>query len=192
MSDDVENGEGDKFPLSDPGYTADDIKNANLEDLFEIGMGRECDDPSLKREAQTYVATQMRIAGHKYQEIALEMGISLSWGHTLVKRGLKRMFERVAEGAETSRMQQVARCEAMLVGFFDKACDGDTFSAQMVLNIMAKMDGYLGIEAPKRIEHTFTEDAVNDARRELTKAFAALNGEIPDAENPDETTAQVH
>jgi len=181
MTDEKDNGEGEDFPLSDPGPTADDIVGYNVDQLFAIGMGEEeCDDDRVRREAQTFVSTYMRSQGHSYQMIANEMKCSIGWCHRLVQRGLKRIYKKTQESAETIRQLQLERLNKMLAGVMERAETGDSFAIQSALQVMDRIDKAWGLEPPKRVEHTFTEDARNEALDQLSKNIAALAHERTD------------
>lgn len=193
MAAENDNGEGDEFPLTDPGFTADDIQGVTFDELFEIGMGNQpCADDRVRREAQTFVATSMRAQGYKYQVIANEMGCSLGWAHALVKRGLKRLDAKTAETAETIRQLQIERLDKMLAGVMDRAEQGDSFAIQSALAIMDRIDKAWGIEPPKRVEHTFTDEAVNETRSQLAKALAAVSDANTDAEGAGDPPARIN
>ena len=181
---------GGDIGLEDPGPTADEIAGISTEELFEIGMGNQpCEDKKVKREAQSFVALMMRKQGHGYQVIANEMGVSLGWAHGLVQRVLKKT---VKETAEQVRLVQLDRLETMLAGVWDRAEGGDSFAITSALAIMDRIDKLHGIEPPKRIEHTFTDDAVNETRSQLAKALAALSEPDADAGAPGETPPAIH
>lgn len=167
-----ENGEAEDIGLTDPGPKADEITEITTEEIFEIGMGNQpCADDSVRRECQRYVALMMRTQGHKYETIATEMGCSVGWAHALVQRGIKM---RIKEPVDTIRQMQIDRLENLYAAVAGDAEAGDTFKIEAALKIWDRINQFHGIEAPKRVEHSFTEDARNDALGKLAKNIAAL------------------
>lgn len=190
MSDDENKDKADDIGLVDSGHLADEIKDVTTDEIFSIGMGEtECDDKILKRECQRYVALMMRTQGYNYETIAGEMHISQSWAHALVSRGIKM---RQKEPVETIRQMQIDRLEKLLAGVWDNAEGGDSFSIQSALSIMDRIDKAHGIEPPKRIEHTFTKEARNDAINGLAAKLAALSAEKSDSDGVTEPTDAIH
>ncbi len=147
----------------------------DAETLYKIAIGDlECDAPEIMRAARRFVAFTMRRQGHGYREIAVILKVSLSTAYGYVADTIKKL---IREEVDQVRQIQIDRINALIVGYWDKAEAGDTFSANVVLQLMSRLDTYYGIEPPKRVEHTFTGEAVDDARRELAKVFAALGHE---------------
>ena len=193
MAEADDNGEGGEFPLTDPGPTADEIVGVTMDDLFSIGTGEmPCADDRVRREAQTFVATHMRAQGYGYDAIRLEMGISIGWAWALVQRGLKKISKKTEETADTIRSLQKERLEKMLAGVMDRAVEGDSFAISSALQIMDRIDKLWGIEPPKVVEHTFTQELVNESRNSLFKALVAQHDERPDPGGTGEPPAKVH
>lgn len=186
MDNDQNNVEaGDDIGLEDPGPLLDEISGVTIEELFEIGMGESpCEDPKIKREAQSFVALTMRKQGHNYRVIAKEMDVSLGWAHQLVKRILSKT---VRETADQVRLTQLDRLETLLAGVWSNAEDGDTFAIASALQIMDRIDKLHGIEPPKVVAHTFTKGARDAAINELATQLAALSHEITDSDGDRET-----
>ncbi len=182
-------GMGDK---ADAGVTpgVDDLAELPAAELYAIGTGQQpCEAPEIKRAALRYVCLMMRRQGYQYRDIAAELGISTALAHNYVKDAIGGL---VKEMAEEVRQVQIQRLETMLAGVMDKAEAGDAFAIGSSLQIMDRIDKLHGIEPPKRVEHTFTETAVNDARNALLKKLSALSYESSDSGssgNADSSTA---
>lgn len=150
------------------------IAGLTSETLWEIGTNvQDCEDRKLKTEAQRYVAVTCRQQGYSYPMIAEMIGRSLSWTWELVQGAMRRVIK---EPVETIRQIQIDRLDQLLAGVWERATAGDTFSIASALQIMARIDALHGIEAPKQVHHTHTEDAVAESRNALAKALAAAHG----------------
>ena len=191
MSDDKETLKAENEDcLEDPGYSADEIRDKTTEEIFNIGMGtQDCDCATTRREAQTFVALIMRTQGHTYDVISSEMGVSKGWAHRLVMRGIKR---RQKEPVETIRQMQIDRLEKLLAGCWDAAEAGDPAAVSSALAVMDRIDKAHGIEPPKRIEHTFTQEARADALDQLNQAISALPAEESDTSSSGDPSDRIH
>lgn len=144
------------------------------EQLWKIGTREEpCEDEDLYRSARDYCALLMRQQGHGYQEIAAQLGCAVGTAWYGVQRVLKKTLR---EPADQIRALHLQRLDAMLAGVMERATEGDGFAIGSALQIMAKIEALMGVEPPKKIEHSFGEQT-DDARAALLKAIAALNPE---------------
>lgn len=171
----------------------DTVQKVNAEEIFEIGLGeRECLDKKLRMHCQVSVAVQLRCQGYNYQTIGIEMGVAQSWAWRLVQRGMETAQKQLVESVETLREVQKARCDAIITANWENMERGDSFATQNVLKAMAALDAYWGLEPPKRVEHTFTEDARNEAIDQLAKNIAALTPTGDDQGSPTDTPDRVN
>lgn len=157
-------------------FDDDNVLSITMDELYEIGIGqRACDDDKLRIAAQTHVAVTFRQQGYTYRVIASEMGIHLSRAHDLVQKAMKRLREKTKDTAETVRDINIERLNELLTFYWGPASKGLPEAGKMALQIIDRIDRAYGIEPPKRIEHSFTDEDVNAARQQLFKALTARN-----------------
>lgn len=171
----------DETPELPEGADESDAIALSGEQLWKIGTGEEpCEDEGLFRSARDYCALMMRQNGHGYQEIAAQLGCAVGTAWNGVQRILKKTLR---EPADQIRGLHLQRLEAMLVGFMDRATEGDTFAAATAIQIMGKIEALMGVKPPEKVEVSFG-DQTNDARAALFKAISALNPERDAAPSP--------
>lgn len=102
---------------------------------------------------------QLRKAGYSYSAISKELsgeGVkSAQHAHYCVKAACKRIVE---EPAKEVVQLELERLDAILIPHLRAAREGSVQSAHLVLALMDRRAGYLGIKAPIRVE---TESTVH-------------------------------
>lgn len=105
-----------------------------------------------ERAARHERALELHLAGATYRVIADTLGFSsVASVHEAVQRALK---SRQADGAGQSEAVQteLARLDAMLVGLWDKASDGNVAAVDRVLKIGERRVALLALAAAKPAE----------------------------------------
>lgn len=110
----------------------------------------------------------MRVKGYPYWKIAEELGVSIATANTYVTYCLKELVKHTETRTEDLRQLELARLDAMLVPHLAKACKGDTWSTDRVLQIMERRTKYLGLDKP--IQHILGGDPDNPISIEHRKA----------------------
>lgn len=95
-------------------------------------------------------ALRMRLAGHKYQEIADALGYkSKQTAYVAVKREMDKI---PAEPAERLKDVHRMRYESLLAGVWDEATMGSVEALNAALKIMAQQEKLEGLAAPKEVK----------------------------------------
>lgn len=158
--------------------------------LWNIAIGEEpCEDRKLRTNARKWASLQMRQQGIPYREIAATLGLALSTVFEYVKH---EMTKRIDEGVEVVRALHLDRLETMLAKQLERANEGDTFAVTAALQIMGRIESLLGMEPPKRVEHTFGDEARDQSRNALAKAIAAANEQVADRRDTEDAEPTRH
>lgn len=97
-------------------------------------------------------ALAMRRAGMSYEQITRELGFkNKSSAYRLVAGALKAIPKEEAEAVLAIELQ---RLDVMMVGVWNRAKQGDGDAVDRVLRIMKRRSEYLGLDAPKKNEHS--------------------------------------
>lgn len=132
-------------------------------------------------------ALELRKAGATYDQIKTQMGYATR--ASAARDCFAAIRAIIAEPAEEVRQLELQRLDALLLGVWKKAKDGDPAAVDRVLRIMDRRAAYLGLDAPK--EQHVSVHAANatpaEARRIMNELFP---GEVtPVGElSPDETS----
>lgn len=158
--------------------------------LWNIATGEEeCEDRTLRTRSRKWASLQMRQQGIPYRDIAVTLGLSVSTVFGYVKFEMKK---RIVEGVDVVRALHLERLETMLAKQLERANDGDTFAVTAALQIMGRIESLLGMEPPKRVEHTFGDEARDQSRNALAKAIAAANDQATDRRDTEDTEPTRH
>lgn len=153
----------------------DDVAALGGELLWNIATGEEpCDDPKIYIQARHFAALMMRKTGTPYREIASFLECSVSTAHKYVVAEMKK---RIDESVDDIRRMHLERYEAMLAGIYDRATEGDTFAIPQAMAIMTRIETLMGVEPPKRVEHTFGDVQRTAAINTLAKAISGAAAE---------------
>lgn len=130
---------------------------------------------------RTRKALALRRAGASYEQIAKELGLSnKSAAHKMVKRGIESIPR---EAAEDVRELELSRLDTMSRALWEKAAKGDGFAIERMLKIMKRRAEYLGLDAPKKQEHSGPEggpidiSSAGDRVRSRLASLASRTGE---------------
>lgn len=97
-------------------------------------------------------ALELRKGGATYEQIAKSLGLAdKSNARQDVQAAILAIIEEPAK--EVLRLE-LDRCDAMLLGLWQKAKSGDGAAVDRVLRIMDRRACYLGLDAPKKQEHS--------------------------------------
>ena len=101
------------------------------------------------------MALSLRRAGASYEQIAKQLGYRDGAGaFKLIKNAIAAIPK---EEVEAVRELELSRCDTMLMGIWGKAKEGDLDAIDRVLRIQKRRAEYLGLDAPKKQEHTGAE-----------------------------------
>ena len=99
-------------------------------------------------------ACELRVAGAPLKVIAQELGITIAGASKSIKTAIKHLDEKSENDASEYRRLQLERLDAMLLGQFDKAINGDTKAADCVVRIEKRRASLLGLDAPQKTDLT--------------------------------------
>lgn len=93
-----------------------------------LGLNDPGDDPAtaprkIERADVERRAVELRVAGKTYEAIADELGVSADAAADAVERVLLRTRDRANKSAEAARALEVARCDAIISSFWERATD---------------------------------------------------------------------
>ncbi len=117
-----------------------------------MGNSAKRDARTAERAEQQRKALELRKAGANHDQIAQQLKVanrSVAW--KLVQDAI---HEIIREPAEEVLQLELARLDAMLLGVWTKAKGGDSHAIDRALRIMDRRAAYLGLDAPKRNEHS--------------------------------------
>lgn len=131
-------------------------------------------------------ALELRKTGMNFQHIADQLGYRDASGAW--KAVTKALKESIKEPADSVRLMELARLDAMLVGIWTQAKSGNTNAIDRALKIMDRRAAYLGLDAPAKIDlKVMIEAAVRDL--ELTDdERSALISDVQDFMASDKVT----
>jgi hypothetical protein len=91
-------------------------------------------------------ALELSLAGWSYDAITAELGYKSR--DSVSKAMWKAIDRRSAEGVEENRALELSRLDALQAAHWDRAVDGDTKAAEVVLNVIEKRCRLLGLDRP--------------------------------------------
>lgn len=117
-----------------------------------MGNSANRDARSIKYAERQRQTLEMRKAGATYEQIATALGYS---DRSNARKDFINALEAIIEEpAKEVLAIEIARLDAMILGIWAKAKTGDTQAIDRVLRIMERRSAYLGLDSPKRQEHT--------------------------------------
>ena len=109
-------------------------------------------EKTIERDRQ---AIELRRAGASFDQIARQLGYAnKSVAYNAVSRALKRTMASMSLDADAYRQLTMDRLDAMLLGVWRSATQGDVQAISAVLRIEERRANMLGLDAPKRTEVT--------------------------------------
>jgi hypothetical protein len=122
-----------------------------------MGNSAKRDARAAEQAEKRRKALELRKAGATYEQIADQLKLpNKSVSYKLVKAAIKAIIREPAE--EVLRLE-LERLDAMLLGCWSRAKTGDSAAIDRALRIMERRAAYLGLDAPKRNEHTGKDGA---------------------------------
>lgn len=95
-------------------------------------------------------ALELRMAGYGYQDIADRLGYkSTASAYDAIQSALKKTLQ---EPSDKVRELEIKRLDAMLAAIWVKVKQGNEYSIDRALKIMARRAEYLGLDAPKEVK----------------------------------------
>lgn len=119
---------------------------------------------------------RLRRMGYSYREIGERVGINDTYASTLVKEEVKSIEKRTRESADMIRAIEVERLDAMLVGLWPAATNGDVRSVDAALKLSERRAKLLGLEVPVEKEPEST--LLNAFASRIERAYAHVQVEI--------------
>lgn len=89
---------------------------------------------------------ELRKAGHTYEEIAKELGVSNVQAWRDIKKVIKDLNEKTALSAKEVIAIELERLDRMQLSVWPSAIDGNTNAIHAVLKIMERRAKYLGLD----------------------------------------------
>ena len=113
---------------------------------------------------------KLRLAGATFFAIAKQIGFATPSGaQQAYRRALRRS---IAPQVDELRKIEGGRLDALQLGLWQKAMNGDVRAAETVVRIMERRAKLFGLDAPiHKIIEVVTEDVLDRAIRELEKEF---------------------
>lgn len=110
------------------------------------------------------LALELRKSGMTYQQIADEIGISVSGAFKHVSKALATFRAKAAEEAETVAALEAERLDSLHQALWPKAIQGDMPAVDRVLKIMERRAKLYGLDAPTKLAAT-TPGGEEEAQR---------------------------
>jgi len=117
----------------------------------------------------------LRITGMDYRTIArhavahfgverLPRGWDERYAYKDVDRELTKMREEIAENVETIREQELLRLDRLMHALWHEAVgDNGAWAVDRILKIMKRRSDLIGLDAPKKIDHSVDLSNLTDA-----------------------------
>lgn len=109
-------------------------------------------DKRLRAAENRERALRMRLAKASYEQIAKELGVTVSMIHKYLKQGLKMINDKCPVHAEQIRHEELAKLDAMEAGITMAALSGDLSAINAVLSIQNRRTRLLGLDQPEKQE----------------------------------------
>ena len=136
-----------------------------------MGTSAKRDSRSAEIAERQRQALEMRKAGATYEQIAKALKFA---DRSNVRKAVQSALQAIIkEPAEEVLQLELQRLDAMIVGLWAKAKTGDGQAVDRVLRIMERRAGYLGLDAPKRVEQTNIEASATP-HEELLSRLAGI------------------
>ncbi len=103
---------------------------------------------ALQREQE---ALALRRAGKRYDEIAEELGLSVSGAWSVVRRAFKRSQKLNEAEADYQRTLDLERLDAALAAIWPQVEQGKLFAVDRLLGILERRARLLGLDAPEQV-----------------------------------------
>lgn len=110
-----------------------------------------------KAQERRLKAFELRKAGASYRVIAKALGCGERTAWRDVMARLQELAKLEDGEREAVRRLELERCDALLLGHFSRATQGDAAAAKIVLQVLERRAKLLGIDAPTKIAPTDTE-----------------------------------
>ncbi|MCZ4557974.1 hypothetical protein O4215_20645 [Rhodococcus maanshanensis] len=134
---------------------------------------------AVERRERQAEALRLRTTGMTLAKIGEQLGgLAPSTIHAYIADAL---VEITREPAETLRDLEVARLDAMLRGFYERAINGDEKAAEMVLKIMGRRDKYFAL-SQRAVLELATDTKSLSAIDEWAKAMLGRSDKVEAAE----------
>ena len=102
-------------------------------------------------------ALHRRKCGWTYDRIGEALGITQQAAMACVRRALEKVAAECSEKAEEVRQLELDRLDAMLMGLWSKAEEGDPAAVDRVLRIQERRAKYLGLDVAQKLDVTTVE-----------------------------------
>ena len=145
---------------------------------------------ALQLSNRRHQAFGLKVKGYTVREIAEELNISPSVVHHDIEVVASDIADRDIKQANNNRMLANERYETLLRAYFDKAIEGDTESAKLVIDIVtkqAKINGLIPKE-PLVNFNQFNPPPIENFTFHIDRAN--LGGDIDESEWEPATTIQ--
>lgn len=112
------------------------------------------DKGRLRAEEQRLKAVQLRLAGATYAQIGQQLGCTGPNAYYLVSTALARTKARTEDTVDEMRALDLGRMDAMLLGIWRQAAEGNLFVIDRVLKILERRAKLVGLDAPTKLAPT--------------------------------------
>ena len=151
------------------------------------------DKGRLRAEEQRLKAVQLRLAGATYEQIGQQLGCTRPNAYYLVSTALARTKARTEDTVEEMRALDLGRMDAMLLGIWQQAAQGNLFVIDRVLKILERRAKLMGLDAPTKLAPTSPdgqaawqpEQASDDFYQDLLQILAEHGGLHPNGATPE-------
>ena len=117
---------------------------------------------------------ELRKAGFSYTQIGNEIGITASTACKHVTAQLRMLSEKCTEEAREVIKLELERLDSLLVGLWQAARHGEVEKVDRVLKIMNRRAHLLGLDAPKKLEHSGDPEKPMQSQHGLTPETASF------------------
>lgn len=150
------------------------------------------DKGRLRAEEHRARALQLRLAGATYEQIGQQLNFTRQHAYYLVSTALARTRARNEETAEQMVALDLGRLDALLLGLWQQAAQGNLLVIDRVLKIMERRARLCGLDAPTKLAPTSPdgqaawqpEEASDDFYQDLLSILTEHGGLHPNGTPP--------
>lgn len=129
-------------------------------------------------------ALALRVSGASYEQVANAVGFAHKSGaQHCIDAAIKDIYR---EPAKNLIQLECARLDAMLLGLWQKARQGDTQAVTTVIRIMDRRAAFLGLDAPEKhiVSPGQPEATPAEARKLMQESFGAVTPQSASEADP--------
>ena len=110
----------------------------------------------------------LRKSGATYDSIGRSLGITTDGAYKATIRALRRLNEKIIEGADELRRLEVERLDKMLAAIWGQVLNGNQGAIDRALRIGERRAKLMGLDAPTKTDLTTDGKPITDVIRVIT------------------------